>query len=174
MNKYGQMALSHWQATAPSRVAELTDPAAFFEALGLEMQAQVTNLASMLAGSDRRGETFSQKVARLTAARRQAEEVVMSQLAWITDPSLPLDQAREEWEQTRPSDENLILWAERMQDCPDSMPSSVELEELAKKWALSVEFLLELVATEPPREYMRANQATLSEAATIRFFRELR
>ncbi len=174
MNKYGRMALSHWQATAPSRVAELTDPAAFFEALGQEMQAQVTNLASMLAGSDRQGETFLQKVARLTTAQRQAEEVAMSQLAWITDPSLPLDQAREEWEQTRPSDENLILWAERMQDCQDSMPSSVELEELAKKWALSVDFLLELVATEPPREYMRANQATLSEAATIRFFRELR
>lgn len=174
MNKYGQMALLHWQATAPSRVAELTDPATFFEALGLEMQAQVTNLASMLAGSDRQGETFLQKVARLTAARKQAEEVVMSQLAWIADPSLPLDQAREEWEQTRPSDENLILWADRMQDSRDSMPSSVELEEMAKMWALPVEFLLELVATEPPREYMRANQATLSEAATIRFFRELR
>ena len=56
MNKYGQMALSHWQATAPSRVAELTDPAAFFEAMGLEMQTQVTNLASLLAGSDRQGE----------------------------------------------------------------------------------------------------------------------
>ena len=38
MNKYGQMALLHWQATAPSRVAELTDPATFFEALGLEMR----------------------------------------------------------------------------------------------------------------------------------------
>ena len=61
-----------------------------------------------------------------------------------------------------------------MQDSPDSMPSSVELEEMAKMWALPVEFLLELVATEPPREYMRANQATLAEAATIRFFRELR
>jgi len=98
MNKYGQMALSHWRATAPSRAAELPDPAAFFEAMGLEMQAQVTNLASMLAGSDRQGETFLQKVARLTAARRQAEEVVMSQLGWITAPSLPLDQARDrEW-----------------------------------------------------------------------------
>ena len=61
MNKYGQMALSHWQATALSRVAELNDPAAFFEAMGLEMQAQVTNLASTLAGSDRQGETFLQK-----------------------------------------------------------------------------------------------------------------
>ena len=174
MNKYGKMARTHWEATAPSRVAELSNPESFFESMGLEIQAQVTNLAPMLAGSDRQGETFLQKVARLTAARRQAEEVVMSQLAWITEPSLPLDQAREEWEQTRPSDENLILWAERMQDCPDSMPSSAELEEMAKKWALSVEFLLELVATEPPREYMRANQATLAEAATIRFFGELR
>ncbi len=50
MNKYGQMALTHWQATDPSRVAELSDPAAFFEAMGLEMQTQVTNLASILAG----------------------------------------------------------------------------------------------------------------------------
>lgn len=174
MNKYGQLALSHWQATAPSRVAELNDPTAFFQEMGLEMQAQVTNLASMLAGRDRQGETFLQKVARLTAARKQAEEVVMSQMAWISDPTLPLDQAREEWEQTRPSDENLILWAERMQDCPDSMPSSADLEEMAKTWALPVEFLLELVATEPPRDYMRANQAMLAEAATIRFVRELR
>jgi hypothetical protein len=174
MNKYGQMALSHWQATSPNRVAELSDPTVFFEALGLEMQEQVMNLASILAGSDRQGETFMQKVARLTAARKQAEEVVMTQLAWITDPSLPLDQAREEWEQTRPSDENLILWAERMQDSPDSMPSSVDLEEMAKTWALPVEFLLELAATEPPREYMKENQAALAEAATIRFFRELR
>ena len=55
MNKYGQMALEHWQATAPSRVAELSDPATFFETLGLEMQAQVTNLASMLAGSKTAG-----------------------------------------------------------------------------------------------------------------------
>ncbi|MGE3192532.1 MAG: hypothetical protein AB7L91_15300 [Dehalococcoidia bacterium] len=174
MNNYGQMALSHWEATFPNRVAELSDPTAFFETLGLEIQAQVTNLASILAGSDRQGETFMQKVARLTAARKQAEEVVMAQLAWITDPSLPLDQAREEWEQTRPSDENLILWAERMQDSPDSMPSSTDLEEMAKTWALPVEFLLGLAATEPPREYMKANQPALAEAATIRFFRELR
>ena len=139
-----------------------------------EIRNEVTHLAQILAGPDPRGETYLQKVARLMTARRTAEEVVMAQLAWINDPELPLSQAREDWEQTRPSDENLISWAERMQDCPDSMPSSVELEELAKKWALSIEFLLELVATEPPREYMRANQAALAEAATIRFYRELR
>lgn len=139
-----------------------------------EIRNEVTHLAQMLAGPDPRGETYLQKVARLTMARRTAEEVVMAQLAWINDPELPLGQAREEWEQTRPSDENLISWAERMQDSPDLMPSSVELEQMAKDWALSVEFLQVLVATEPPREYMRANQAALREAANIRFLRELR
>ncbi len=139
-----------------------------------EIRNEVTHLAQMLAGPDPRGETYLQKVARLSTARRTAEEVVMAQLAWINDPELPLGQAREEWEQTRPSDENLISWAERMQDSPDLMPSSVELEQMAKDWALSVEFLQLLVATEPPREYMRANQATLREAANIRFLRELR
>lgn len=65
----------------------------------------------------------------------------MNQLAWISDPSLPLDQAREEWGQTRPSDENLVTWAERMQDAPDLMPSTVELEDKAKEWAVPVEVL---------------------------------
>lgn len=98
----------------------------------------------------------------------------MAELVWIKDPELPLELAREEWEQTRPADENLIAWAERIQDYPDSMPSTDELEDMAKTWALSVEFLEELVATEPPREYMRANQPALAEAANIRFWRELR
>jgi len=95
-------------------------------------------------------------------------------LVWINDPELPLDQAREEWEQTRPSDENLVSWAERMQDSPDLMPSSADLEQMALEWAVPVEFLEGLVSSEPPREYLRANQAVLTEAATIRFLRELR
>ena len=74
----------------------------------------------------------------------------MAELVWIKDPELPLDQAREEWEQTRPSDENLITWAERIQDHPDSMPSTAELEDMARTWALSVNFLLELAGSEPP------------------------
>lgn len=98
----------------------------------------------------------------------------MAELVWIKDPELPLPEAREEWEQTRPADENLIAWAERIQDYPASMPATEELEEMAQTWALSVEFLEELVATEPPRDYMLANQPALAEAANIRFWRELR
>jgi hypothetical protein len=157
----------------PSRLAALPDPAGYFETLGQQIQTEVTDLAWALAGTDVAEETYLQKAARLMTARRLAEEVVMSNLAWTANPELPLDLAREEWEQTRPSDENLISWAERIQDYPDSMPSSQELNDLAKKWAVSTEFLHGLVATEPPRQYLLSHQAELQEAATIRFLREL-
>lgn len=173
MNHYGVIAQRHWQSYAPSHVAGLPDPTRFFTELGLEVQTQVERLMASLAGLDCLEETYLEKVARLQTARSTAEEIVMAELVWIKDPELPLDQAREEWEQTRPSDENLITWAQRIQDHPDSMPSTAELEDMARVWALSVNFLLELAGSEPPREYMRANQAALSEAASIRFLREL-
>lgn len=174
MNQYGTIAQRHWRTYAPTRVAALPDPTAFFTELGLQVQAQVSDLAARMAGTDSSAETYWEKVARLQTARRTAEEVVMAQLMWINDPELPLDQAREEWEQTRPADENLITWAERIQDYPDSMPSTAELDEMAQSWALPAQFLQQLVATEPPREYLRSHQAALTEAATIRFLRELR
>jgi hypothetical protein len=173
MNHYGVIAQRHWESYAPSRAAALPDRTRFFTDLGLQVQAQVDALMASLAGLDCTEKTYLEKVAQLQTARSTAEEIVMAELVWIKDPELPLDQAREEWEQTRPSDENLITWAERIQDHPDSMPSTAELEEMARTWALSVNFLLELAESEPPREYMRANQAALSEAATIRFLREL-
>lgn len=177
MNRYGATAKKHWERHAPSRAVALPDPIRFFSDLGAEVQAQIDDLAARLASMTTErcsAESYLEKVARLQTARRVAEEVVMAELVWIKDPELPLDQAREEWEQTRPADENLIVWAERIQNFPDSMPSTDELEQLAETWALSVEFLEELVATEPPREYMRANQPALAEAANIRFWRELR
>jgi hypothetical protein len=173
MNHYGVIAQRHWESYAPSPVAGLPDPTRFFTELGLEVQAQVDTLTASLAGLDCTEETYLEKVARLQSARRTAEEIVMAELVWIKDPELALDQAREEWEQTRPSDENLISWAERIQDHPDSMPSTAELEDMARTWALSLNFLSELAGSEPPREYMQANQAALSEAASIRFLREL-
>ena len=47
-------------------------------------------------------------------------------------------------------------------------------DQMAKDWAVPTSFLEGLVATEPPREYLRANAQVLTEAATIRFLRELR
>ena len=98
----------------------------------------------------------------------------MQQLVWTTDPELPLDEAREEWDQTRPSDENLILWADRMQDSPYPTMSTAEIEQMAVDWALPVEFLHALLQADSPRTYLEQHRAVLRESATLRFLREVR
>ena len=100
MNKYARLAMSHWQRCSPRRVRALEDPTAFFTDLGEEVQAQVSDLARLLAGPDLERETYREKIARLQAATRTAEEVVMAQLVWTPAPELTLTEAREEWEQT--------------------------------------------------------------------------
>ncbi|MGN6035886.1 hypothetical protein ACP6NG_10920 [Brevibacterium casei] len=181
MNKYGLRAMQHWKTHAPKRFQSLADPIGFFTDLGTEAQAQVSDLARriettpalMLAKPRSSEENYLQEVSRRMTALRIAEEVVMQQLAWISDPSLPLDEARQEWNQTSANDENLIMWAERMQDAPDLMPSTVDLEQKAKDWAVPPWFLEGLVEAEIPRQYMDEHQSLLEEAATIRFLREV-
>ncbi|WP_448061805.1 hypothetical protein [Cellulomonas hominis] len=165
--------MRHWSRYAPSRVATLADPTRFFTSLGDQVQGQISDLARLLAGPDQRRVTYSHEVARLQRATRAAEEVVMAQLVWVVDPELTLSEAREEWEQTRPMDEGLISWAHRVQDSPDLMPSTVELEEMAKTWAVSPEFLTSLAAADSPRQFLETNATTMAEAASIRFMREV-
>lgn len=182
MNQYGTRALEHWRRYAPDRVAALESPEAFFTDLGAEIAGEVSDLSARLENNPalllemRRSsrQDYLREAAVKMTARRIAEEVVMNQLAWVHNPSLPLDQAREEWEQTRPADENLIAWAERAQDSPYPTFSTAELEDKATEWALPTEFLEELLAAEVPRQYMEANAEVLAEAATIRFLREVR
>ena len=138
MNRYGLLARAQWERHAPARLAALPDADSHFEALGELVDAEVSALVEMLSRRRCSRQTYWERVAELMTARRIAEEVVMAQLVWIHDPELPLQQAREEWEQTRPSDENLISWAERMQDAPDQMPATVDLEQMALDWAVPV------------------------------------
>lgn len=173
VNRYGRMAERQWTAVAPLRVATLPDPVRFFSELGETLQAEVSDLAATLAGPDPVGESYLAKVARLRTATREAEEIVMRQLMWAGDPGLPLEQAREEWDQTSPSDEYLARWAERMQDSPDLLPATDELEAMAAEWAVPVEFLHQLVAAHSPWNYLRDHAALRSESATIRFLREI-
>ncbi|BEH01861.1 hypothetical protein brsh051_11420 [Brooklawnia propionicigenes] len=182
MNKYGARAREHWRTHAPQRYEQIENPERFFTELGREAQGQITDLARqietnrplMLAKTRSSRETYLQEVARRMTALRIAEEVVMNQLAWIHDPALPLSEAREEWNQTTANDENLIMWAERMQDSPDLMPATIDLEQKAKDWAVPVWFLEGLVEAEIPRRYLEEHQSVLAEAATIRFLREVR
>ena len=181
MNKYGAQAMRHWQTHAPERYARIENPTRFFTELGLEAQGQISELAQrietnrplLLAKIRSSRETYLKDVAHRMTALRIAEEVVMQQLAWVSDPSLPLDEARQEWNQTTANDENLIVWAERMQDAPDLMPSTVDLEQKAKDWAVPTWFLEGLLEAEIPRRYLEEHQSLLAEAATIRFLREV-
>lgn len=182
MNQYGVRVREQWTRHAPTRLAALEDPEGFFTDLGAQIAAEVSDLTNRLENSPAltletrpsSGQTYLQEISRRMTAHRIAEEVVMNQhLAWLGDPSLPLDQAREEWEQTRPADESLVAWAERAQDSLYPMYSTAEIENKAIEWAVPTEFLTRLLEAEIPGAYMEANREVLAEAATIRFLREV-
>ncbi len=86
MNKYGQLAMTHWQETDPTRYAAIPNPGEFFSTLGEQVQYQVLEVSDKLAGSDLAGEQYMAKVARLNTARLQAEELVLADLVWISVP----------------------------------------------------------------------------------------
>lgn len=79
MNRYGAMARSHWARWLPQRYATIKDPDSFFLALGQETARQVDELSTELAGDDQPGDSYLAKAGRLTAARSQAEEIILPQ-----------------------------------------------------------------------------------------------
>jgi hypothetical protein len=79
MNRYGAMARSHWARWLPQRYATITDPDSFFSTLGQETARQIDELTTELAGDDQPGEGYLAKAGRLTAARSQAEEIILPQ-----------------------------------------------------------------------------------------------
>ena len=79
MNRYGLMAQRHWARWLPQRYATIEDPDSFFSTLGQETEQQIDALATELAGDDQPGEDYLAKAGRLTAARSQAEEIILPQ-----------------------------------------------------------------------------------------------
>jgi hypothetical protein len=118
MNQYGAMAQSHWARWLPQRYATINDPDSFFSTLGQETARQIEELAADLAGDDQPGEGYLAKAGRLTAARSQAEEIILPQQVLLA----PEPEANEDPEQNDPppasEDRPLIvdrshpLWAE--------------------------------------------------------------
>lgn len=109
MNKYGRIAKDHWQEVAPERVAQLTDPESYFLTLGSEVETQVNEIAASIAGQDVPGESYLDKVGRLNMAQKQAEEIVLKDLVWIS-PEAPDNDAGES---------SLEQWREAPQDAAD-------------------------------------------------------
>jgi hypothetical protein len=77
MNRYGLMAQRHWAQWLPQRYATISEPDSYFSTLGQEVARQIEELTLDLAGDDQPGEEYLAKAGRLTAARSQAEEIVL-------------------------------------------------------------------------------------------------
>ena len=91
MNYYGEMAREHWARWLPTRYAEIPDPVSFFSDLGSQAEARIDALADQLAGDDQPGEGYLGKAGRLGQARRQAEEIVLSEMV-LLDPEPGADE----------------------------------------------------------------------------------
>jgi hypothetical protein len=118
MNRYGAMAQSHWARWLPQRYATIKDPDSFFSTLGQETARQIDELAAELAGDDQPGEGYLAKAGRLTAARSQAEEIILPQQVLLA----PEPETSEDPEENDPApvsgerplivDRSHPLWAE--------------------------------------------------------------
>jgi len=89
MNRYGTQAMRHWQQTDPARYQQIPDPETFFTELGAQVESEIQALADAIAGPDRPGESYLQKVGRLNMARFNAESDILREMVLIPDPDDP-------------------------------------------------------------------------------------
>lgn len=89
MNKYGRMAMRHWEKTDPDRLRQIpaSERKAFFQELGDRAENEIQQLSDQLAGPDPSRESYLEKVGRLNMARLQAEEQVLPELILIPGPT---------------------------------------------------------------------------------------
>jgi hypothetical protein len=88
MNRYGRQLMRQMQQTDPTRFASLPDPEQHFTMLGEQLGVEIEQLAQSIAGPDRPGETYLEKVGRLNMARLNAESDLTAE-AMIRDPEDP-------------------------------------------------------------------------------------
>src|ERR1035441_2405693 len=79
VNRYGAMARSHWARWLPQQYARMSDPQRHFSTMGQEAARQIDELTTELAGDSQPGEDYLARAGRLTAARSQAEEIILPQ-----------------------------------------------------------------------------------------------
>jgi hypothetical protein len=97
MNEYGTMAMGYWRQHLPHRYAAAGDPDAFFAALGEEAAAGIASLWGQMMAQARNpaGEDFTDRVGRLNAMRKQAEEIVLADLVLLPpEPGVPAQRQR--------------------------------------------------------------------------------
>ena len=85
MNEYGARLMRQWQHSDPERYAQIPNPTEYFTQKGLELEREIEALAQALAGPDRPGESYPEKVARLATARFNAQSDLIRE-AMAPDP----------------------------------------------------------------------------------------
>ena len=78
--------MRHWQQTDPERFQAIEDPQEFFTTLGAEVEQEIETLAAALAGPDRLGESYLEKVGRLNMAKFNAESDILRERVLIAGP----------------------------------------------------------------------------------------
>lgn len=88
MNRYGRRLMRQMQQTDPARYQSLPDPERHFTIMGEQLAVEIEQLAHTIAGPDRPGETYLQKVGRLNMARLNAESDLLAETI-AKDPEDP-------------------------------------------------------------------------------------
>lgn len=137
-NRFALLAQNYWSKNRPTRYLQLEDPKQFFEDLGAQIQAQVDQTSTQIAGSDPAGEAYLEKIARLTTSTKTAEELVLADLLYGETPELQDDQ--EEWEANQP-------------DAFALMDAKLKVEELRDQGGWTEEELQEIIDKATPKPY---------------------
>jgi len=77
INRYDEAVRRHWEQQLPGQYSRIENPESFFALLGEYAALMIDELADDLAGDDPPGEGYLDKVVRLTAARRLAEQAIL-------------------------------------------------------------------------------------------------
>ena len=92
-DRYARLAQQHMANYLPSRYRQIDDPESYFTRLSQEIATQVAALETTLAAAEPVSEDYLIRVGQLRAARMQAEEIVFSDLIYLTpeqpDPNNP-------------------------------------------------------------------------------------
>ncbi len=167
MNYYATVIRDRWKAMAPASYAEIPNPDQFFEELGETTLTAVDQLATQLTPTPA-SEDYLEQVGRLTMAKKQAEEIALSEVPWPA-VEMTADEAREEWESTRPQESGLAEWMATL----DRPLMEHELQDLAAEWMLPVSFLQEMSEATSPMTYLDSHSAVISTSQQLRYSRDL-
>lgn len=167
MNHYAMTIRDRWMTMAPASYAEIPDREQFFEELGETMLTTVDRLTPQLAASTKTTD-YLELAGTLATARKQAEEIAMSEIPWPAAET-PADEAREEWEATRPQESGLAEWMQSL----DRPLMEHELQELSERWLLTPTFLQEMSEATSPMTYLDSHSTEISTSQQRRYSRDL-